>query len=230
MPVTLASDAGGIRDGWRTSHPYTEARSRLLLVEGQDEWHLLVRLLDHLEITNLDVRSYEGKDNLSDTLRTLTSGSASGFGNITHVGIWRDAEGSAQGARQSIEGALRESKLPVPAESGEFVPGNLAIGYLLLPPGSEKGCLEDVLLASLAKGAEALPCVEGFLRCLREKEEQELLTPHPNDGKIKLHAFLCSLEDPSTLIGQAANQGVWDFRSGVWQPLIQFLRDLSEHQ
>jgi len=229
MQATSPSDGGGARDGWRLSHPFRRARPKLLLVEGQDEWHLLIRLLERLGIANVDVRSFEGKDNLANTLVTLASGSASGLDVIEDLAVWRDAEGDAGGAQDAVEGALRGSGFAVPGRPGEFVPGSPGVAYLVLPPGVEQGCLEDVLLASIAKGAEALPCIDQFCQCLRGKEREALLSPHPNDSKIKLHAYLCSLEDPTTLIGQAADQGVWNFTHEAWKPLLQFLSNLSQH-
>lgn len=200
------------------SKPFSADHPKVLLVEGDDEFYLLLELLKWLGL-DVDVRVYGGVSELAPTLRAIRI--AKGFDSVTTLGIWRDADGTAADALQSVKLALQTADLTVPNASGSFTDGYPRVGFFILPDGVATGSLENVCLASVRKDG-ILACVDGFVACL-QAAGAEL---HPNLGKTRVHAFLSSRNEPGLKIGEAAKAKHWDFEHHAWQPLIEFLKDM----
>ncbi|MEN6643898.1 MAG: DUF3226 domain-containing protein [Armatimonadia bacterium] len=198
--------------------PFSAEHPRVLLVEGNDEFYLLLELLGQLEL-NVDVRVYDGVSELAPTLMALGTGTARGFDSVTTMGVWRDADIVADDALQSVQNALRLAGFAVPNASGGFAEGQPRVGLLILPDGAAPGALENVCVASVRDPA-ALPCIDGYIECLQRAG----VHLHPNLDKTRVHAFLASREEPGLKIGEAAKARHWDFSHPAWQPLIEFLR------
>lgn len=210
---------------WDIRHPFSSKRPKLLLVEGEDEWHLLIRLLPLIGVEGIDVRSFGGNSMLRPALEALGAGAVTGFDYIKALGIWRDAEQDATAARQSIMGALQAGGFPVPEEVSLFAGTDRRVGYHILPDGASEGCFEDVCLACVAADP-ATSCVNAYIGCLENQAAEGKLRLDPNRSKTRIHAFLASREDATIQIGQALDARCWDTGHPAWQPLIQFLRDM----
>jgi len=123
---------------------------------------------------------------------------AKGFRNVKFVGIVRDADNDPKAAFQSVRDALKFHKLPYP--------GKL-----------ETLCLESV------REDPAMPCVDDYFQCL---EKQDLTKPR-NMHKARIHAFLASRKEPDKRLGEAAQADIWPFDSDVFDPLKNFLEQIS---
>jgi hypothetical protein len=200
--------------------PFTADHPRVLLVEGDDEFYLLLELLEQLEL-NVDVRVYDGVSELAPTLMALGTGTARGFDSVITLGVWRDADDVAADALRSVRHALQAAGFVVPDRNGQFADGTPRVGLFILPDGQNPGALENVCLASVHEPG-ILTCVDDYVTCV-QTAGTEL---HPNLGKTRVHAFLASREEPGLKIGEAARAKHWDFSHTAWQPLIQFLKDM----
>ncbi|MCE5237059.1 hypothetical protein LLH23_01025 [bacterium] len=211
--------AGGAAiNQWELRHPFTSERSRLLLVEGQDEWHLLVRVLPTLGIADVDVRSFGGNEKLAAALKSLADGAVTGFDYITSMGIVRDAEAQGvEAASQSVVAAIRNAGFP---EDGER-----RINHFILPNDRDPGCFEDICLACVSDDP-ARKCVDDYAACLATRAAEGRLTLDPNPSKTRIHAFLASREDATIQIGQAFDAHCWDMNHEAWQPLIDFIKSV----
>ncbi|MEI6499420.1 MAG: DUF3226 domain-containing protein [Armatimonadota bacterium] len=201
---------------------FTAAHPKVLLVEGKDEFYLLLQLLEEPVFADqvIDVQMYDGTGGLAKTLKTLRHSAPTGFrAHVTTLAVWRDADQDSMGSLQQVRDALQSASFAVPDRSGQFVDGPPRIGVFILPDGRNAGALENVCLASVGK-PEVLSCVDGYLACL-QATGTEL---HPNLGKSKLHTFLASREEPGLKIGEAAKARYWNFTHPAWQPLIDFLK------
>lgn len=204
--------------------PFGSEHPKVLLVEGDDEFYLLLQLLEDpaLAQCSIDVRIYGGTGELGRTLKALRHSAPRGFRqHVTTLAVWRDADQDPVGALREVRGALEAAGFSAPQHSGEFADGVPRVGVFILPDGVSQGALENLCLASAAD-ARPMQCVDDYLTCLQRTG----VRLHPNLGKTRTHAFLASREEPGLKIGEAAKAGYWDFSHPVWQPLIEFIKTM----
>lgn len=209
----------------------------VLLVEGMDEFSLLLNLLEHLRIAEIDICSYEGKDKLRPCLDALKI--RDGFTSVLKtMGILRDADDDADAAFASVVGALSAVGLPAPSAPGEFIGEKPRVGVFILPGNGQSGSLETICWPSKAglekarqeeddasQPAETVPaveveaCVTSYVKCLQEKAVR---LPR-NLDKTSVHTYLAAHRKPGLRIGEAAEAGCWDFHHEAWEPIKQFI-------
>jgi len=215
---------GDYRD---TSRPI--GSEAVLIVEGDDEFHLLIRLLKREGLEGrVDIRPpYQEVAELGIYLPEVVA-KTSGFRGVARLGVLRDAEeGQVEDALRSISGALA---VVFPGASlthcGQFHDLQLTeersvrLGAFVSVP-----CLELLCLSPARVQADAaMPCVEAYLQCL---------APHVCDNtqaqrlKRRLYAFLASRPNPRLRPGQAADANDIDLSDPCWKPLRDFLRELA---
>ena len=207
--------------------------TKLLLVEGNDDFRFFRAMSRHLGITDVTVSSYNGKPNLGNDLSDRVR--SPGFQAVSSLGIVRDADDSSRSAFDSVAGSLRRARLPTPdAPITPIERDGLRISVLILPPDYEQGELENVCLESI-EGSQEMQCVENYLIC------QNSLEPGITSNQIakaRLHSYLAAgpiyaIEDrqlgrrrPALRLGEAADAGVWDWESPVFAKIASFLRSL----
>ena len=198
---------------------WTIEKPKLLLVEGIDEVRLFGALAKDIGAEDVQIRDYQGKDNLRRFLGVLPR--IQGYLDLESIGVTRDADENSDNAAKRVRDALGAAELPVPDSPLESADdGKISVRYLIIPHG-ETGALEDVCLASVA-GDPAMACVDGYFDCI---ERSELDGPRAKwMSKAKVHAFLSSREDPALRLGEAAERGVWSFDDPVFDPLKSVLR------
>ena len=157
-------------------------KTRLLLVEGQDDEVFFDRYLDHIatisdaliQASALSIIQYGGKDQLSRLLRELRN--AENFELVTHIGIVRDADFNTD-AFQSIQSAINSAnrrnpvKYPVPRQHLEVESGQPNMMALVLPAPEREGTLETVLLQALADDPE-MRCVDEYFECVKNQRPE----------------------------------------------------------
>src|SRR5262245_52665100 len=96
----------------RSPYPDTVRLSKLLLVGGETPAHFFEALAVHLGIDKtIEIRSFGGNQNLPGALSALVK--SHGFAQmVKSVGIARDAENDAKGARQSLQHAVQKANMP----------------------------------------------------------------------------------------------------------------------
>ena len=196
------------------------SRTRQLLVEGEEEVRVLGALLRYLQIDDLQVWEYGGKDSLGNRLRALIATPA--FDQIVSIGIVRDADSSAGSALQSVQSSLRNAGLPVPVASSEPAGDWPRVSIFIMPDNSNDGALEDLCLTALTEDP-AMPCVEHFLTCVNG----QVAAPPRDQQKARIHAFLASRQDPELRLGEAAQTRLHSLEPLCLRRLkAQFLKDL----
>ena len=200
----------------------------LLLVEGKDACNFFDTLREHLELADVGVRDFGGVGQLRLYLAGLVS--APGFRNVRRLGIVRDAEVSDDPARtaerafQSVQSALDNAGLPVPARPAQFIePGanRPAVAVLILPGGDREGMLETLLCRTFADTPVDC-CIGDFLRCAEESNE-----PPRRPDKARAHAYLATKPQPHVSVGVAAQKGYWDLDHAALDGVRGFLTSLE---
>ena len=199
---------------WRIEKP------KLLLVEGIDEVRLFGALAKDIGAEGVQIRAYQGKNNLRRFLGVLPQ--VYGYSDLESIAVARDADEDGDSAAQSVRDALAAAAFPVPNSPLESADdGRIAVRYLIIPPNGDAGALEDVCLASVAEDP-AMVCVESYFDCV---ERSALDGPRTAwMSKAKVHAFLSSREDPALRLGEAAERGVWRFDAPSFGALKDILR------
>ena len=207
--------------------------SKLLLVEGNDDLRFFRAVSEYLGITDVVVSSYNGKSNLGNDLSELVRSPR--FQTVSSLAIVRDADDSSKSAFDSIVGSLQRAKLPTPSVPITPVElDGLRISVLILPPDDAQGELENVCLRSV-EGIPDIQCVESYFDCLGN-----LAPPIAANhiAKARLHSYLAigpvhitddgkkTRRRPALRLGEAAEAGVWDWSSHVFQEIKDFLHNM----
>ena len=193
------------------------SRSKLLLVEGENERRFFVALLRRLELSDaVQVLNYGGKTQLRPLLSTLHL--VPGYSDLTALGVTRDADESFASAFQSICNSLGNAGLGVPDQTRAPTSATPSVSVFVLPDCSSPGMLETLCLSAM-QDDPAMPCVEQYFQCLEESAS----IPSKNPDKARAHAFLASRSKPELRVGEAAEAGYWQLDSPVYYPLKSFL-------
>jgi hypothetical protein len=201
------------------SSPTELSKPKLLIGEGREEELFFTAFLAYLNISDVQVEQYGGKQALPRYLRTLRL--RPGYLQIVSLGITRDADNSAQSAFQSICTSLSSASLPVPRDPGAIAGGSPQVSILILPDNQNSGMLEDLCLAAIETDP-ALQCVDEYLECI-----YKTIGRKPNNmAKARVHAWLSSQIEPDKRLGEAAKANYWPWNSPGFDCLKQFLQAL----
>ena len=199
--------------------PQALSKPKLLIGEGKEEVDFFTAFLTHLNITDVQVEQYGGKQELPSYLKTLVV--RPDYQNVVSLGITRDADNSAQSAFQSVCSSLNRASLPVPSQPGEIVGDTPQVSVMILPDGQNKGMLEDLCLAAVEIDP-VLQCVDEYLNCVYRTVGRE-----PNNmAKARVHAWLSSQIEPDKRLGEAAKADYLPWDSPGFDRLKQFLQAL----
>ena len=190
-----------------------------LLVEGKDQLNFFEAFIRRTRLQNaLQVQDFGGVNELRGFLLALVD--APGFDTVVSVGIVRDAEESATGARRSVEDSLRNAGLPAPGHAnGDDGP---AVQVLILPGGEqERGMLETLLCRSIVD-EPVNNCIKGFLECADALPGIDIRRP----DKARAHAYLATQTEPQVSVGVAALKGYWPLDHEAFAEVRDFVTAL----
>jgi len=195
-------------------------QTRVVIAEGRDEVHLVEAVARQLGLTNLQVLSFEGVDNLRGFLRALPS--VSEFTRVRSLGIVCDAEDDARARFQSVTNSLADAGLSAPSDPLVPSPGTPRVVVLINPFGSPAGSLDDVCLETV-RSEPAMSCVDAYLTCL-EAAGIPLAT---NRAKTRAHAFIASRDRPDVSLGVALQRGYFPLTHVAFDPVRRLLQPES---
>jgi len=192
-------------------------KPKLLIGEGNDELRFFQSFLKYLNLDDIMVESYQGKDNLPKYLKTLKV--RPNFAQLVSIGITRDTDDkSITSIFESICSALTKANLSIPnslSQSSQDIP---KISIFILPDNQNSGMLETLCLASL-KDDNALNCVNQYFDCISQESQ---IFPK-NIDKAKIHAWLASREIPDKRLAEASEAGYFDFNNSAFEHLKTFI-------
>ena len=203
----------------------TVACDRLLLVEGPDDRNLFEALLRHRlgdAGSAVQVVTAGGASAFKDRIRVLLMEAEREGKNPRAIGIVRDADRNPTGAWQSVHDAVAAANLQPPERPAEFSDASPRVGIFIVPDSESEGALETLCMRSVAEDPAA-QCVECYLTCLEERRAMS----SRNRDKSFAHAYLASRRAPVARVGEAAQQGVWDFDHQAFAAMNNFLLQLA---
>ncbi|HKI35834.1 MAG TPA: DUF3226 domain-containing protein [Gemmataceae bacterium] len=203
----------------KPARPQIIMKPRLLAGEGDDEVAFFGALLAYLNIDDIQVEQYGGKQNLSRYVRELRN--RPGYERVVALGLTRDADTDCTAAFDHVRGALTGNQFPAPGPLRRILDGTPRIGVFILPGNSRPGMLEDLCMDSV-DGDPALACLTTYFECvLRAAGRQP-----GNQAKARVHAWLASQTEPDRRLGEAAAKGYWPWDNSAFNALRDFLRML----
>ena len=196
--------------------------TKLVLVEGNDEVNFFSAIKDHMGFSDIEVRSFEGINNLRGTLEALKG--VEGFDRLVSLGVVRDAEGNGMQALQSVMDALGASGLPVPPHGLEPIGQNPMVVILINPHGQPNGRFDDVCSDSVRE-TPVMRCVEEYITCLKRLG----IAVMPREWKTRVHAFIAAQDRPEVSLGVAAKRGYFPLGHAAFAP-TRTLLELVENR
>jgi hypothetical protein len=198
----------------RSAQPPTPvALTKVILAEGDTPTHLLEALARHLGIDKtIEIRNYGGITQLKTFLKTLAS--TSEFKDkVRSLGIVRDAENNAVGARTAAESAV----------TAAGVPSQVVVSYFILPDNAAPGMIETLLQSSVAN----LPIFQAVTQFFVSAGAHGFTLPAgPIQAKNYTQVYLATQAEVQMMPGIAAYKGAWPFNHVAYSALKAFLQAL----
>ncbi len=198
--------------------PIRITESKQLLVEGRSPEIFFGELLNHMDLSGIQLQDFKGIKDLPAFLKGLRI--APNFAEVVSLGIVRDAEDNPTAAFQSVCSALQNANLGKPDKPCIFEANTPRIGALILPDANRKGMLETLCLQSV-ESDPVIPCIDEYFCCIK----QIGVLPRVMD-KARLLAFLASRYESVSQLGRASQKNCWPWDDCAFDHVRQFLRNL----
>lgn len=210
-----------------------EKNSFKLLVEGNDDQHVIWSLCQHHQITeNFDVIDCESINNVikQAEIRLTTEASRN-----ERIGIVVDADMDINKRWEQIKSILRESnKYKIPEElplNGLIInpidDNEPIVGVWIMPDNQLNGMLEDFVAMLSAPDDIVLKEVDQTLLKI-EKDGISRYKPI-HKAKARIHTFLAWQEDPGTPMGLAITKKYLAPDSPRCKPFLNWIKDLFDN-
>jgi hypothetical protein len=203
---------------------------KCLLVEGNDDYHVILNLQGARGIRILDKGEILDKKGIATLLEDLPTRLKASQGGI--VGVMLDADMDLAARWSSVRNILvkagYESVVDQPAAKGTILSppeGTLLprFGVWLMPNNLTNGILEDFLQFLVPAGDDCLP--------IARRVVQELPTPRFSPtakSKAIMHTYLAWQEEPGKPFGQAVSARYLDATVAEAEDFVAWLRDLYQ--
>ncbi|MCY3806363.1 MAG: hypothetical protein OXG55_07585 [bacterium] len=195
-----------------------DAVTRVLLVEGNDDEHVIRRLCDREGLDrNFATEPKGGIDALLKSIRNHL-----GARGLEALGIVVDADSSPVARWRSIADRLHSAGVFAPKAAdpgGTVIPGDIRVGVWIMPNNERRGEIEDFAALMIPTGDPIWPRAETYIDDI--PDEHRRFAPN-RTTRAKVHAWLAAQERPRPIwLGIAsrdldpANQTVQDFLSWI---------------
>ena len=187
------------------AYPESSQSDRVLLVEGRDDKHVVMRLRERRQdIPEFCVKDMGGIDKLLPAI-----GPELKVSGRRVVGILVDANDRVEARWQAVTGQLRDQNLQPPRHpepAGMIIDGrdgSPRVGIWLMPDNQSTGELEDFVQKMIPRDDVVWPLSEAYIDSIPAAEQKF------TQGKIlraKVHAWLATRDRPR-LMGAAIHAG-----------------------
>jgi hypothetical protein len=201
----------------------------VLFVEGYSDLCFYAEMLEHCGFQEGECFIQElggnGRTFLVEQSRLLLKPDE--LDRIKQVVVAYDSDGSVQASFDSARDSLRESQQVQIGEPFAFVTKGSTTFSVVIAGGDNSRQPEEIETLAVAAlhggGQGVLTCVEGYLRCLKEKG-MHLRSP----DKVKLGAALAVLHEEDPRLGPAAKANKFNLDSPALGKIAQHFRAMRE--
>ena len=196
----------------------SEEPARIILVEGEDDEHVVEQLRRKIGLPEFAVHPLGGKDKVIDTI---------GPGLLVDgrevLGILIDADDSVVGIWSRLVNEFAEGGIdlpPQPAPEGLILyDHHPRIGVWLMPDNQSGGELEDFIETMIPEDDTAWLCAEEYIECIPSDEREFKAGKRL---KAKVHSWLATREIPGRA-GAAIGAGDLSTDGELAQRFIRWL-------
>jgi hypothetical protein len=196
----------------------------ILLVEGNDDEHVLYHLLKHHRVPDLfKIKNKGGDTELLNSLEVELLAS-----DLERLGIVLDADTDLAARWQTLRSTLSSSGYDVPGTpdpDGTIIqqPGLPKIGIWIMPDNTLPGMLENYVAFLVPPGDQLWSYAED---CVERIPEQRF--PAAHRPKAHIHTWLAWQEEPGTPMGLAITKRYLDAEAPHAHQLMDWIRKLFE--
>lgn len=198
-----------------------ENPSRLLVVEGYDDKHVVSHLLKKSNsLLNFNIRSVDGYDNLLQAISPMVKASGR-----ERLGFVLDADDDLDGHWISVREKLRQAELIPPDQldgNGCIFSSGMTVGVWIMPDNLSTGELENFIIEMVPDLDPTWPLAKQFIDAIPENDRK-----FRNDkvDKAKLHAWLSSRKAPGKM-GAAIGAGDLELSNQLTKRFFGWLEKL----
>ena len=198
---------------------YRIEQPKQVFVEGNDDYRIFGALLRQMNLSDVQLQSLDGIDNLRSSLQALKG--VGGFQELRSLAVVVDADTNRDARSDLVRGALSDAGLTVPSQPLQLASDEpLSVAYVIVPHEGSGTMIEDVCLDPVV-GDPAMQCVETYLECLDEIGGAPPASSWT--AKARTHAFLASRDRPGLRLGEVADSSVWPLDHGAFDPFRNLL-------
>jgi hypothetical protein len=202
-----------------------EKFSKKLLVEGNDDQHVIWALCDKFNIPEtFDVIDCGGNDKLTEQIPVRFKQSG-----IETIGIIIDADTEINNRWASIKTLLTNQGFTVPNDlplTGLILrnANNTSVGVWIMPNNNFNGMLEDFISFLVPKDDKLLPIINSTLDDIEKKKLNKYASIHKS--KAIIHSWLSWQEAPGTPMGLSITKRYLTTDEDTCSLLITWLSEL----
>lgn len=191
-----------------------------LIVEGNDEENIFEKLLNLLNISDIQIQPIGGKEKISSTLRTLLD--SHNYNILRSIGIIIDADTDYNAAFDKVKGALKRANLPVPNGPLEKASnGKIEVSVFIMPKGNNSnGAIENLFVETINDKSIYKDCIMEFLDCAEELES------NMDTNKAPVYAYISVQKEPDIRLGVSVQKGYWDLTHHCFDEIKDFLNSI----
>lgn len=204
--------------------------SQQLLVEGNDDLHVISSLCEKFEIKeSFKIIDCKGIDKLLEQLPTLLKGSE----NLNTIGVVLDADTDLNKRWKEVCNILKKSgkyeNIPETCDKNGTIifpieEDDIKVGVWLMPNNNDKGILEDFVSFLISEDDKLLPKVNKALSEIEKEELNQYKEIHKS--KARIHTWLAWQEVPGTPMGLAITKKYLSTTPIICQDFISWLNKL----
>lgn len=169
--------------------------SRVLLVEGQDDEHVVSRLLErHKSALPFSILN---KETISKLLPSISLEIRASGRQV--VGILVDADDNVAARWDAVRGQLSKAGISPPSSpdpAGTIVDGTPRIGIWLMPDNESSGELEDFVVQMIPAGDRVWPLSQRYIEEIEEIPEAKKKFSAKKKLRAQLYAWLAARKEP----------------------------------
>ena len=194
-------------------------KEKIIAVEGNDDKLFFERLLEKLEILDIQVLDMGGKGEFKNKFPDIQL--FSGFSNVRKVVAILDADNSYQNSKQSIEHTINRV-LKASSNPKEFSSSNPAVAYFIMPNNKDRGMMETLCVLS-QKTSPAMKQVDKFIDAVNS--DTAIKEKPKNEDKAKAQAYLAIMPEIAKY-AYGIVKNYWDLSHTDFKELIKFLKSI----
>ena len=204
--------------------------NQMLLVEGNDDLHVVSALCEHFKVReSFKIKDCNGIENILMGLPVWLKGA----GETKAIGVIADADASMGSRWQAVREILiisgRYADIPVSCPSDGLIinpqiADDMTFGLWIMPDNGTDGMLENFVSCLVPENDCLLPVADKVLSEIEIKRLNKY--PAGHHEKARIHTWLAWQEDPGTPTGLAVTKKYLTTDSHVCHDFIDWLNRL----